>query len=180
MILTGEVIRTIRVKKEYDQIVKEDTKKEGISVNSFFNKLLEKYTMTYRFVNSFPCLIIPCDILREFLGYIPPEKIIEIAEKMGQYIPKHSIFLRGKNPNLKNVLEFIEKCISQHSNWHKFNIQINNGKSKLLLRHTFGKNWSIFIEKYYKSMFKQLFNYTIKTELGPDSLVIIIPETHQK
>ena len=175
--MVGEVIRTIRIKKEYDQIVKEDTKKEGISVNSFFNKLLEKYTMTYRFVEIFPCLIIPCEILREFLKNIPPVKVIEIAEKMGSYIPKHSIFLRGKTSNLNNILELIDKCISQHSNWHNFSIQNNNGKIKLLLRHTFGNNWSIFLETYYKSMFKQFFNYTIKTEVGSGSVIIKIPET---
>ena len=174
--MTGEVIRTIRVKNEYDQIVKEDTKKEGISVNSFFNKLLDKYSTTYRFVKSFPCLIIPWEILTEFLINIPPEKIKKTAEKMGSYIPKHYLFLRGKKPNLKNILELIEKCTSQHANWYNYSIQNNNDNLKILLRHRLGNNWSLFIETYYKTMFKQLFNSIIETEIGPDSVIITIKD----
>ena len=174
--MTGEVIRTIRVKNEYDQIVKEDTKKEGISVNSFFNKLLDKYSTTYRFVKTFPCLVMPMEVLKEFLISIPKESVKKTAETMGSYIPKHYLFLRAKKPNLKNTLELIEKCTSQHANWHNYSMQNNNGKLKILLRHRLGSNWSLFIETYYKTMFKQLFNSKIETEIGPESVIITIKE----
>ena len=172
-----DVIRTLRIKKEYDPIIKADAKKDGVSVNTFFNRLLEKFIMTYRFIDSFPCLIIPCEIVKEFLEEIPEEKISNAAKSMGFHIPKHSLFLKGKDPTLNNVLELMEKVVSHHSNWYQFNSQINNGKIKLLLRHNLGKNWSIFLDMYYRAMFEQFFNFTLKTEVGADSLVIKISNT---
>ena len=174
-----EVVRSLRIKNEYDQIVKDASKKEGISINSFFNRLLEKYLMTYRFVKIFPLMIIPRDIIKEFITEMPEPKIIESAKKMGAYVPKHSIFLEGKKSNPKTCLEFMEKVVGQHSNWYQFNSQTNNGKIKLLLRHDLGKNWSIFLDTYYKTMFKQLFDLTITNEVGDDSLIIKIPKNQK-
>ena len=165
-------VRTLRISREFDQIIKEDTKKDGVSINSFFNRLLEKYLMIYRHIDCFPCMIIPSEIIKEFLAEIPETKIIKTAKKMGTYVPKHELFLEGKDPNLENVLEFMEKGVSNHSNWYQFNAQSNNGNTKLLLRHNLGKNWSIFLDTYHKTMFKQLFNFNIKNEVGSDSLEI--------
>lgn len=172
-------IRTLRINKEYDQIIKDETKKEGVSINSFFNKLLEKYMMTYRFVDSFPFIIIPSEIMKEFLAEMSETKIIKIAKNMGSYIPQHTIFLIGKDLNLKNVLELMEKVIGQHSNWYHLHSQTNNGNTKLLLRHTLGNNWSIFLDTYYKTLFKQLFNITVTNEVGTDSLAIKISNTQK-
>ena len=175
----ADVIRTLRIKKEYDQIVNEEAKKGGVSVNSFFNQLLSRYILTYRFVNLLPCLIIPCEIVKEFLEVIPEEKISKAAIIAGSYLPKHSLFLKGKDPTLNNVLELMEQATSHHSNWYQFNSQTNNGKTKLLLRHNLGKKWSIYLNSYYKTLFKQLFNIIIKTEIGEDSLAFKLPHAQQ-
>ena len=173
-------VRTLRIKKEYDQIIREDTRKDGVSINSFFNKLLEKYLMTYRYVNSFPCIIIPSDIIKEFLAEMPEAKIIKTAKKMGSYIPKHSLFIKRKDATLETSLELMEKVVSKHSNWYQFNSQNNNGHIELLLRHNLGKNWSIFLDTYYRTMFKQLFNVSLRNEVGSDSLVLKFSNTQKK
>jgi len=168
----ADVIRTLRIKKKYDAVITEEAKKSGASVNSFFNQLLDRYVMTFRFIDVFPCLIIPSEMVRGLLENVTEEKIIKEGKAAGSYIPKHSLFLEEKEQTIDNILLIMEKVMIQHSNWYQFNSQTTNGKTKLLLRHKLGKNWSIYLNAYYQTLFKQLFNITIKSEIGKDSLAI--------
>ena len=53
-----DIVLTIRTKGEYDNIIREEAKTRGVSLNSLINQIIEKHIVTYRFVDSFPCLII--------------------------------------------------------------------------------------------------------------------------
>ena len=171
--ILADVIRTLRISKENDSVIVEGAKKDGFSINSFYNHLLNRYVNTFRFIDVFPCLVVPSKFVRELLDELPEDKIIKIGKNLGSYMPKHSLFLNGKTPTIDNVLESM-KTTCQNSNWYQFNSQTTNGKLKLLLRHKLGKNWSIYLKSYYQTLFKQLFKTTIKSEIGEDSIVITI------
>ena len=115
-------------------------------------------------------------MVRGLLEGLTKERITKDGKAAGSYIPKHSFFLEEKDQTIENMLQLMEKVASSHSNWYQFNSQTTNGKYRLLLRHRLGKNWSIYLNAYYQTLFKQLFNTTIKSEIGEDSLAIIFPK----
>ncbi|MEJ2114161.1 MAG: hypothetical protein P8X62_10890 [Flavobacteriaceae bacterium] len=172
----ANVIRTIRTSNENDEIIREEAKKQGVSMNSLINQIIEKYVTTYRLIESFPCLIIPCEMVKGWLDGMAEDFIFGEGAIAGSFVPKHGLFLNKMTPNLENVLFAMEKRVGQHSNWFQLQRYKANGKLNLLLRHNLGKKWSIFLNAYYTTLFEELLKIKVETEVGEKSLEIIIPE----
>ena len=170
------VIRTLRLKKDPDDIMVRDAKENGLSINTFYNKNIEKYVNSFRLIDKFPCLAIPCEIVKEFLNEIPEEKAVHLGKIFGAYIPKESLFLKDKNLTAKNMISLM-KTAGQDNNWFQFNEQNQNGNTKIMLRHQYGMNWSIFLKNFYQTIFQQIFKTKIKIETGENVLILFLPKT---
>lgn len=173
----SNVIRTIRTNCEFDKTIKEEAKKQGISINSLINQIIERYVITYRFIDTFPSLIIPSEIITGWLDGMTEEHIIKIGKHAGSFVPKHSLFLSGATLNLDTILSTMEKKVGQHSNWYQFQSQENNGRINLLLRHNLGRKWSTYLSAYYSALFEDILNISIKFQIGDNSLAIMLPKT---
>jgi hypothetical protein len=167
----SSLIRTLRLDEKLDSFVVTDAKENRLSINAAYNQILDRYVNCFRLVDKLPCLVIPCDIIRDILYEIPEDKVKKLGKIFGFYLPKHSLFLKGEGLTTENMLEFM-KTTCQDSNWYQFNIQNNNGTKNVLLRHGFGRNWSIFLNEYYYTIFKEVLNVKMNSEIGDGSLVI--------
>lgn len=173
------VNRSIRINKECDDELKKEAKNRGISLNSLVKQIIEKYVTTYKLIETFPCLIIPHEMIKGWLDGLTEDFIIGKGTKAGSYVPKHGLFLNKMSPNLDNILWVMEKRAGQHSNWYQFQYQKNNGQLNLLLRHNLGRKWSAYLNAYYSTLFKELLNMNIESEIGEKSLEIFLNETNK-
>ena len=146
------VIRTIRTSTENDDVIREEAKKRGISMNSLINQIIEKYVTTYRLIETFPCLIIHCEMVKGWFDGMAEDFLVGEGTIAGSFVPKHGLFLNKMTPNLENILVTMQKRVSQHSNWYQFQFQKTNGRVHLLLRHNLGRKWSVFLNAYYLSL----------------------------
>jgi hypothetical protein len=174
-----DTVLTVRIKPEFHKIIKKEAKNQGISLNSFINQLIERFVISYRFVDSFPCLIIPSKIIEQLLKGIPEKHLIDVGSHSGSFIPKHSLFLSGLTENLDNVMFCMEKKVGQYSNWFSLEREKNENNASLLLRHDLGKKWSIFLNSYYSKLFSELLNIKIKTEIEKNSITITFPKVEK-
>lgn len=173
------VIRTLRLKKQADTIMVKDAKENGSSINTLYNQVIDRYVNSFRLIDKFPCLAIPCEMIKEFLAEIPEQKIMKLGKMFGKYIPKHSLFLKEKEVTAENMISLM-KTSGQDNNWFQFNEQNQNGESKILLRHLHGLNWSIFLKHFYETIFEEIFNKQIKIKIEENSIVICLPKTPKK
>ncbi|MDG6222297.1 MAG: hypothetical protein QCH99_03445 [Candidatus Bathyarchaeota archaeon] len=169
------VIRTLRLKKEPDNIMVKDAKENGLSVNTVYNQVIDRYVNSFRFIEKFPCLAIPCEMIKEFLNEVPEQKIITLGKMFGQYIPKHLLFLKEKDLNAQNLISLM-KTAGQDNNWFQFNEKNYNGHPKIMLRHQNGLNWSIFLKNFYQTIFYEIFKTEIKIDICNNSLLILLPK----
>ncbi len=173
----SDVIRTIRTNEDFDSILREEAEKFGISINCLLNQIIERYVFSYRFIDVFPFLVIPSEMIRGLINGLSEEQLKKEGNSAGSFIPKHCLFLKGMTTTLEDVLVCMEKMESQHSNWYQFQRQNINGKIIILLRHRLGKKWSIYLSAYYNALFKKLIDVPIKSEIGENSLAIILPKS---
>lgn len=171
----NHVIRTLRLKKEADNIIIKEAKENGLSINTFYNQIIERYVNSYRLIDKFPCLAIPCDMIKEFIHEIPEQRIIKLGKLFGQYIPRESLFLKEKDLNAENMISLM-KTAGQDNNWFQFSDKNHNQRQKIMLRHLYGINWSIFLKHFYQTIFQQIFQRNIKIDIGDSSLVIHLPK----
>lgn len=173
----SDVIRTVRTNGDFDSILREEAEKLGISINCLLNQIIERYVFSYRFIDVFPFLVIPSQMIRGLINGLSEEQLKKEGYSAGSFIPKHCLFLKGMTPNLKDIILCMEKMESQHSNWYQFQCQNINDKITMLLRHRLGKKWSIYLSAYYTALFKKLIDVSIKSEIGENSLAIILPKS---
>ncbi|KON30278.1 hypothetical protein AC477_05095 [miscellaneous Crenarchaeota group-1 archaeon SG8-32-1] len=172
-----DIIRTIRTNREWDTILKDEANTRGISINCLLNQIIERYVFSYRFIDVFPCLVLPCEMVKGLLEGLTDEQLIKEGQSAGSFIPKHSLFLKGLIPDLDTIMLCMENNVSQHSNWYQFQCHKINGRITMLLRHQLGRKWSIYLQAYYSALFKKLINLQIKSEIGENSLAIKLPKS---
>ena len=172
-----DIIRTIRTNREWDTILKEEANCKGISINCLLNQIIERYVFSYRFIDVFPCLVVPSEMIKGLLDGLTEQQLIKEGESAGSFVPKHSLFLKGLTPNLEDIMLCMENMVSQHSNWYQFKCHKTNGKITMLLRHHLGRKWSIYLQAYYIALFKKLINVSITSEIGENSLAIMLPNS---
>ena len=167
-------IRTLRLKKEADDVMVKIANENGLSINTFYNQIIDRYVNSFRLIDTFPCLAIPCEIFKEFLTNINTEKIENLGKMFGKYIPKHSLFLEDKELSANNMIGLM-KTAGQDNNWFQFNEQYHNGDEIIMLRHQHGLNWSIFLKYFYETIFHEIFGKKIKIDSDEFSLLIYLP-----
>ena len=172
-----DIIRTIRTNREWDTILKDEAYSRGISINCLLNQIIERYVFSYRFIDVFPCLVVPREMIKGLLDGLTEEKLIEEGNAAGSFIPKHSLFLKGLTPSLEDIMLCMENNVSQHSNWYQFQCNKINGRITMLLRHQLGRKWSVYLQAYYLALFNKLINVKIKSEIGENSLAIKLPKS---
>lgn len=170
-----DIIRTLRIDKKNDLVIIKEAEEKRISINSYYNHIIDSYVNCYKLINVLPYLAIPRELVKEFVDDLSKEKLIELGEHFGAYIPSHSLFLNGLDLTIENIVKSM-KVQCQEFNWYQFNSQTRNGKKKLLLRHRLGKKWSVYLNAYYKTLFQRLVDINIKTRVGDDSLALTIPK----
>ena len=172
-----DIIRTIRTNREWDTILKDEANSRGISINCLLNQIIERHVFSYRFIDVFPCLVVPCEMIKGLLDGLTEEQLIKEGDAAGSFVPKHSLFLKGLTPSREDVMLRMENNVSEHSNWYQFQCQKINGRVTMLLRHQLGRKWSIYLEAYYAALFKKLINVPITSEIGENSLAIKLPKS---
>ncbi len=172
----GVVIRSIRISTEYDNAIRNEAKKQGLSINSYINKIIERHLNCYKLINRFPCLIIPNEVIVGLINQLSDEDIFKQGNNAGSFLPKHTLFLKNLSLTLENVIKSMRILNSQNSNWYHFERQDENGSIKLLLRHQLGKKWSIYLNGYYSALFNEILKLPVKIIEGKRSIMIEIPK----
>jgi hypothetical protein len=150
------VTRTLRIEYDYDEALREDSEKQGISVNNLSNQILKKYTEYDRYFGRGQSITLSPRTLESLINNIEDIKIMEIGRQMGSQIPKDRLLMRGSLINRESVLWFIESVLGGYSDWFTSNIHETQDSTIFYLRHVYNKKWSMFIENYLSSMFEEL------------------------
>ena len=78
------VTRTIRIDEGYNDIIKYEADRQGVSVNTLLDQLLRKYVQSYRFFDNLSAITLSTPSLQALLEVIEEKEIIEIGMALGK------------------------------------------------------------------------------------------------
>lgn len=164
------VTRTIRIDEGYDDILKYEAERNGVSVNTILEQQLKRYVQSYRFFQNLSAITLSATSLQAFIDRLTEEQISEIGKELGKERPYELILKRGLQPNYSSALWYIEDVLGDESGWLSSTVSRREGYEYVHLSHPFGHKWSVFLEGYFGTFFTDIAGLNPETHVLSSSI----------
>ena len=168
-------VRTFRLKKAWDDILKEEAANESITVSQLLNQMVRRYIIAQRFFNHSQSVNVEYKIFSPILEMLSEEEISDFGKMVGATSIREGVTNRGLPLDFDSVEYLIEEVYDRYSGWFKCNTYKNGSEYVFNLQHMFGRKWSLFINSFMESMFLTLLDISVRSEVFDDSVIIRFP-----
>lgn len=141
------VAKSFRINQEALEALREEARKQTISLNTLVNQLLVSYSEFGRYMKQMHSLTLTRQTFSEMLSAIPEDKLTEFARNAGKSVPEAVIESKHGKMTLNGLIEFIH-YLSAYANLFEYNEKDENGHWTITLTHELGPKWSLFIANY--------------------------------
>ncbi len=174
------ITKTFRINLESEKILNEDAQKMGITLSSLHNMILNRYIYEERFFEKKEKIILTNATFNHIIKYLSDEELDSIGRSSGQTRPKIILATMNKQFDFENCLEFISNILGKYWGWFTLNRSNNNNEVLLVFKHQYDCRFGIFLHGYLQSMFSEIIDDEIMSEIGEDYLTVIIRKSQIK
>ncbi len=164
------VTRTIRIDEGYDDILKYEAERKGVSVNTILDQQLRKYVQSYRYFENLSAITLSATSLHALLNVIEEEEILAIGTELGKERPYELILKRGIKPSYESAKWYILDVLGEQSGWLSATINVRGGNEYIHLSHPFGHKWSLFLQGYFGIFFREIVGVTPEIDVLSSSI----------
>ncbi len=165
--------RSFRVDEEWLNVLNEEAEKQGVSVNSLLNRLLQQYAYL-RYMMRYGAITLTRKGFVNILECCPDDKVEENGRNAGETIVKDLLLTMGVTPSYAFVICLVKKLLSEFAGWFECDHHIMEDKEVLHLRHDLGRKWSDYLSGITSGTFNALLNKEIEIESSDSSVTITI------
>jgi hypothetical protein len=170
------VTRTFRIKAEWDNILKHEAERQGISVNVLMNLILRRYALFDRWARGHNVISLTQRAFREVLEGIPLENLALAGEKSGSSDPQSILDMIGLPSNYDSFAYLISEHFggSNYAMWFNCHRHFHENSDVFHLQHNLGRGWSVYLQKYILSYLKTL-KIDVETKVYDYAVNIRVP-----
>ena len=152
------VTRTFRIDADWDEVLKGDAERQGISVNVLMNLILRKYANFDRLCLDRNSISMPKLGFRKLIENMPAEHLAKAGEVSGSKEIQSILDMQGLPSNYESFRHLVEKFYGGNNCATWFNCYYHPQQTSDLFhfQHHLGREWSIYLEKYFLSYLKML------------------------
>jgi hypothetical protein len=171
------VTRTVRIDEAYDDVLRYEADRHGISVNTLVDRIIRRYAVSYRFFENLGAVTISPHTFSELLSALEGEKIRAIARSAGVERPKELILKRGLALTYENAVWYVTELLGDNSGWFRTTYYEREEGDIIHLSHNQVVKWSIFLEEYIGAFFKEVIGVTPDAEVVGSSVTFTISKS---
>lgn len=140
------VNKTFRLKKEVIDILEDDAKRQGVSVNAMIQNSINRYVEWDRYCDSVQMAAFFPNMLDALLEHVSEEQIDRIAKRIVEtscFKDVNLLIFKRYDPDV-----FLKMVILMDRFGNNYRMQAGNGvdgEVSMSLYHNYGKKWSVFI-----------------------------------
>jgi len=167
--------RSFRIAEEWLKVLNEEAEKQGVSVNSLLNRLLQQYAYL-RYMLRYGAITLTRKGFSGILECCPEDKVRENGRNAGSTITRDMLLTMGVAPDYSFVILLVKKILSEFAGWFECDHHVKRDKEILHLRHDLGIKWSIYVEAAASETFNSILGKKVTTEISDSSVTITIPK----
>jgi len=161
--VTGEskkktVTRTFRISAEWDDLLKKEAEKEGISVNVLMNLILRRYTHVGRLAQGNNLICLTKTTFRKILEGIPLEQLILAGKNTSLKDFPHILGMLGITSDYDSFVYLVSRHFGgpNCAMWFCCYHHTQKNSDTFHLQHDLGRKWSLYLQEYFLSYLKTL------------------------
>ena len=166
--------RSFRIDEEWLKVLNDEAEREGISVNSLMNRILQKYAHI-RYMLRYGAITVTRKGFSNILESCPEDKVRENGRNAGSTLVRDLLLTMGVTPSYSFVILLVKKILSEFAGWFECDHHIKRDNEILHLRHDLGINWSIYLSGVATGTFNSILNKEVAIEYSDSSVTITIP-----
>jgi len=155
--------------KVYAELQKE-AKEHDESLNTLVNQILRFETEFANTARKVGTQAISKSTYKELLDVMDEETVAAAAYKAGINAPKNFIESKHGEVNLRTVLDFLRVTAIYGRCWD-YNETIHGNTTTLVLSHTLGRKYSVFVSNYVMSLFASI-RIEPKVSMSDSSVIV--------
>jgi hypothetical protein len=140
-------VHTFKLETKTLLMLQQAALRQGISPNAFAERILSEYLNRDLFAKSFGWVAVGKKTLHPLLLLIDPEDLAKMGIDEGK---KNFVLARETSQSHKrdlSLLEFVVEVLGHQAKW--FEVEGEDvGPERIVLRHEWGMNWSVFLKSY--------------------------------
>lgn len=147
------VIKTVRITKALDNLLRKDAKAKRITVNALISSIMTKYAEWDRYNERFGVISVKRDAFKSILGAIQDDKLVRVSKEIGVQIPKQFILFWFKKTNLETYLEYMS-LVCRYAEFAQYEVDTDGTNYTMMLLHDLGEKWSLFLKNWIEQGMK--------------------------
>ncbi|MCW4045824.1 MAG: hypothetical protein NWE94_09955 [Candidatus Bathyarchaeota archaeon] len=152
------VTRTFRIRTAWDELLRDEAEKQGVSVNVLVNLIFRRYALFDRWVRGYNAITLNQQVFRELIDRLSEEKLVSAGEKSGPVDVQNTLDIMGLPSSYDSFTYLVSKHLggSDCAMWFTCCHHSQDNSDVFHLQHNFGRGWSIFLQSYFLSYLKNL------------------------
>jgi len=147
------ITRTFRIQQEWDDVLEDEAERQGISVNVLVNKILRRYALFTRWVDSAGFQSFTPKMFQRILEELSEDELARIGATSGASDVLYILNIMGRPINYESFIDLMEKYFGggDFCRWFNCFHHVQGDQHVFHLQHSLGHKWSIYLEKYLLS-----------------------------
>ena len=152
------VTRTFRIRAEYDDVLRKEAERRGISANVYMNLILRRCASFDSLARGHNVISLTKRAFHEVLEGIPLEHLAQAGEKTGSKDIQNILDMIGLPSNYDSFNYLVTRhfggpdCAMWFNCYHHF----HENSDVFHLQHNLGRGWSVYLQNYFLSYLKNL------------------------
>jgi len=169
-------MRSVRISRALDDVLRRDAESRGISISSLVSQIFTKYSEWDRLADKFGMVTFGGHSFRKVWEIIDEEQAISWGKEGGSKTAVETAQFWFKRLNTKTFLKLIE-LYSKYTKFFEYELETRDEREyAITVHHEINEKFSIFLENWFESAIKIFVGVTPKCEVSRNSVVITFTE----
>lgn len=147
--------RTIRLEAEQEEELIKEAERRGYSVNALIGHIFDSYLTSYRYFDVTGVVSLSGETISEILQRLEASEINEIGDIAGQARIMSGLMQRGRRITFDSLIWYVTQVLGENHGWFRCDYREDGNQASFHLTHQLGYKWSLFLESYITSAFRE-------------------------
>jgi hypothetical protein len=145
---------TLRLDKGLLDKLRKESEQKMVSINSLANQIISSYIKWYSPAQRAGITFVPKSVLIPIIDSLAEYQIANIAEEFRKNGYEETLLMMSNEYSLSVILDLFDSWLSVSN--MQFNREASENSLKYIINHGMGKKWSLFLEKVFWYIVKDL------------------------
>lgn len=145
---------TLRLDKGLLDKLRKESEQKMVSINSLANQIISSYIKWYSPAQRAGITFVPKSVLIPIIDSLAEYQIANIAEEFRKNGYEETLLMMSNEYSLSVILDLFDSWLSVSN--MQFNREASENSLKYIISHGMGKKWSLFLEKVFWYIVKDL------------------------